>query len=367
MKKPKYIIYATTDGAGTHIIRSLFMELHDRGCAGPIDHSNFWGKALAAKDFPDAHHNDKSKTNLSMFKELCEFQDVKVPQKSLDDQAIFTIFDQIYSKYAVILDFSRNFTTESKIQDHWNQDRIDSIQDMIIRYIRSNGKIDVKVLVQIRNPLDHLASMHERFNTSYSMDELKNRIISNLINTKRFVQKLNKADHSEIYMKIRLDELILNYSSIRERMSSIVGESLNSDFYISKVSLNKWYSYKQVFPFLYNKEFIEAASDSGYNYPKLPKYLWFVFRLYGQIKRILNETKLAIDTLNGKVNVYNSINTKHKVSLTGSVIDRLLAKIIQRITYAHRSRYNQLLLEHNKKEANSKTTNNKSQNSRSST
>ncbi|MDC1418052.1 hypothetical protein N8264_03225 [Candidatus Thioglobus sp.] len=349
MKKPMYIIYATTDGAGTHIIRSLFMELHDSGYAGPIDHSSFWAKAVAAKSHPEAFFFDQAKPNSTVFQELCASQQSSISTDKLDDKAIFDAFDKIYSNYPINLDFSRNFTSEAKIAEHWDQSCIESVQDMVVRYIKSKGKIDIKVLTQIRNPLDHMASFFERFKDDYTLDEIKNKIISNLSNIERFRKKLNETDVSNLIVNTTLDDLVLNYPKEREKISNLIGTQINPDFYTSTISLDKWYSCPEVFPYLLDDSLINAAEHVGYKYPILPKQLWFTHRIFGMLKRFSKEFKLAIDTARGKVNVFNSINTKHKIIITGTSFDRVLAGFMHLITRHHRSQYNKLLLKHNKK------------------
>ena len=344
MKKPTYIIYASTDGAGTHIIRSLFMELHNSGHAGPIDHSGFWAKAVVAKEHPEAYFLDQAKPNATVFHELCVDQESSISTDKLDDKAIFDAFDKIYSNYPIILDFSRNFNSEHKIE-HWDQSCIESAQDMVVRYIKSKGKIDIKVLTQIRNPLDHMASLFERFQDHF---ENRNRIISNLSNIERFQKKLNEIDESNLIVNTRLDDLILNYPTEREKISNLIGAQINPDFYISTISLDKWYSCSKVFPYLFDDALINAAEHVGYKYTILPKPLWFTYRIFGMLKRSSKELKLAIDTASGKVNEFNSVNTKHKTVITGTSFDRVLNVFLRLITRRHRSQYDKLLLKHNK-------------------
>lgn len=348
MEKSKFVILSSTDGAGTHIIRSIFMELHKSGHAGPIDHSAFWAKATAAKEYPEAFFFDQEKTNLTVFQELCEDQESSVFTEKLDDKVIFDAFDKIYSKYPINLDFSRNFNSVNEIVENWNQSCIESAQNIVVRYIKSKGKIDIKVLTLIRNPLDHMASLFERNQDQF---EIKKRVISNINNIERFQKKLNETDESNCIVNLRLEDLVLNYPKERERISNLIGFQINPDFYTSTISLDKWYSCQKVFQYLLDDSLINASERIGYEYNILPKPLWFTYRIFGMLKRLFEELKLTIDTASGKVNEYNSVNTKHKVVISGTSLDRVLNRVITLITRRHRTQYNKLLFKHNKKKS----------------
>jgi len=325
------------------------MDLHDRGYAGPIDHSSFWAKAFAAKEHPEAYFFNQAKPNSTVFQELCVNHQSSISSDRLDDKAIFDAFEKIYLNYPINLDFSRNFTSEAKIAEHWDQSCIESVQDMVVRYIKSKGKIDIKVLTQIRNPLDHMASLYERFKLDITLDKIKNRVITNLTNIELFLKKLNETNESNLIVNIRLEELILNYPKESEKISNLIGAQINSDFYTSTISLDKWYSCPEVYPYLFDDSLINAAEHAGYKYPSLPKQLWFTHRISGMLKRFSKELKLAIDSASGKVNEFNSINTKHKIVITGTSFDRVLTGIISLMTRHQRTQYSKLLLKHNKK------------------
>ena len=49
--------------------------------------------------------------------------------------------------------------------------------------LRKNPRINIKFLAQLRNPLDHIASLYERFGKKISINEIKqvNEILNHII------------------------------------------------------------------------------------------------------------------------------------------------------------------------------------------
>jgi hypothetical protein len=346
MNPHRFILYLTTDGAGTHIVRSLFMDLHKRGESGPIDHSAFWAKAVAARDFPDSHHFDGARTNRVVYRELCRSNGWTLPADTLDDDAIFDAFDHLYSRYPLILDFSKHYTTVYGSKSDWNRDCVDRLQSTIIGYIQSGRKVDIRMIAQMRNPLDHVVSLYERFGNEYTLEHFKRNVIENIRNTGAFIEKLNSKTMEDQYVRFTLDELILDFEKVADRIDDLIGRRIARDFYLSRISLNKWFSCEEIYPYLSDDELMDIARAHGYTYRHLPGRLRFLYRIYGRTVRTLHELKLMADTELGRVNPLNSINSKHRVVVKSRLLSRLIK--VFRGTGKHRDRYNKSLLEHNK-------------------
>ena len=100
--------------------------------------------------------------------------------------------------------------------------------------------------------------------------------------------------------------------------------------------------------FLNDEELLNAASIYGYKYTNLPKFLWFMRYLYGIFLRNYYETKLLFDTIFGRVNELNSINTKHKnISMLPRMIRGLLKIVIGDPLKKHKEKYEKKIKLHN--------------------
>ena len=135
----KYVLYLTTDGAGTHIMRSVFMELHSKGISSSTIHDDFWKKAYLAISFPnDFVDQEKKVTHLTIFINFAQENGVINFPDTLKKETIFTIFEEIYLKIPekILFDFSKSFTTEYYERDKlWTFDNVNGCQDLLLDYL----------------------------------------------------------------------------------------------------------------------------------------------------------------------------------------------------------------------------------------
>ena len=345
LDKPNYIFYFSTDGAGTHIIRSQIIGLAEKNIKVKVVHRSFWGLATSAV------LNPEEKNNLGAFKEFCKSNNINESKFSLDslnNEKIFTIFENIFYNTNVTLDFTKDFTTEN-IENSWSQTDIENVQNLILEYAkRKNNKINIKFISQVRNPLDHISSLYERFNKQNSMFEFRNNVLSNLKNIEIFKKKIIKNNLQQIYLGIKLDDFIFEKNQTISKLSKLLDVKFNTNFYITKLSINKWYNSIAVYHFLNDEELLNAASIYGYKYTNLPKFLWFIRYLYGIFLRNYYETKLLFDTMLGRVNELNSINTKHKnISMLPRMVRGFLKIITGDPLKKHKEKYEKKIKLHN--------------------
>ena len=345
LDKPNYIFYFSTDGAGTHIIRSQIIGLAEKNIKVKVVHRSFWSLATSAV------LNPEEKNNLDVFKEFCKSNNINESKFSLDslnNEKIFTIFENIFYNTNVTLDFTKDFTTEN-IENSWSQTDIENVQNLILEYAkRKNNKINIKFISQVRNPLDHISSLYERFNKQNSMFEFRNNVLSNLKNIEIFKKKIIKNNLQQIYLGIKLDDFIFEKNQTISKLSKLLDAKFDTNFYITKLSINKWYNSIAVYHFLNDEELLNAASIYGYKYTNLPKFLWFIRCLYGIFLRNYYETKLLFDTMLGRVNELNSINTKHKnISMLPRMVRGFLKIITGDPLKKHKEKYEKKIKLHN--------------------
>ena len=343
--KPNYIFYFSTDGAGTHIVRSQIIGLAEKNIKVKVLHRSFWSLATSAV------LNPEEKNNLDVFKEFCKSNNINESKFSLDslnNEKIFTIFENIFYNTNVTLDFTKDFTTEN-IENSWSQTDIENVQNLILEYAkRKNNKINIKFISQVRNPLDHISSLYERFNKQNSMFEFRNNVLSNLKNIEIFKKKIIKNNLQQIYLGIKLDDFVFEKNQTISKLSKLLDVKFNTNFYITKLSINKWYNSIDVYHFLNDEELLNAASIYGYKYTNLPKFLWFIRYLYGIFVRNYYETKLLFDTMLGRVNELNSINTKHKnISMLPRMVRGFLKIITGDPLKKHKEKYEKKIKLHN--------------------
>ena len=321
----KYIIFLSTDGAGTHILRSIFMDLAKFGLAEPIDHNEFLPKASACLHDPDGHLFDEHSSNKEVFKNLCQSMELPLPTKELDREQVYYLFEAAYSKSKLVLDFTRSRYTTVRTDRTWTQDDIDALRALVLGYIdRPNRTIELLFFQQTRNPLDHLASLHERFSHMGDIDTWKAVITSYLENLDIYKEELTKRRYQK-YMAVRLDDIVANFKSFYSEFCNWSGISADLDYYTSKLSLNKWLSCPYVYGSLDDTNFIGLARKYGYEFRILPPRLRWINQIEGVIMRNCLELKVIFDTASGKVNENNPINTKHQLKgYFPRIVNRLL-------------------------------------------
>jgi len=338
------------------------MDLHKRGKSNPINHDSFWPKAFMAMREPNNDTLEAKKTNKEVFNELCKENGITEMPSVINEETIYNLFERIYDNHKITLDFRKWYTSPNIYRVYrkngwqmWDQLRIDGLRSLIINYAKANRKIDIRFIVQVRNPLDHIVSRLERQVQgrkdagNLSAGEWRDIILENLTNTQGFIDKLNEAGLKNSYALFKLDDIILDYPSFAARMHSMIGEELDKNFYISKISLNKWHSSSEVLNLIDDRELMEKAALFGYRYKKLPIVSRFLYRIYSGFKRGAYELKLVFDTLLGKVNENNSIHNKHKVIL-GPLFGKTLGRTLSPFLNKHRKKYTELLSEHSKPE-----------------
>ncbi len=304
--KSNYIIYLSTDGAGTHLLRSQISKNNNADFKVKIIHECFWYISTKLLNNP----NEK---NFNKFVEFCSFEKLK-KKFSLNDvskELIFSIFEEIYINKNITFDFSKRFTVSDK-NSYWSQKEIHFTQNLLIEYmLRKNPRINIKFLAQLRNPLDHIASLYERFGKKISINEIKNQLLDNFENIKNINNECEKKKLSSKIMSIKFEDLILNRNNITKVMSNFLEINIDNNFYINKISVNKWYSSPYVYKFLKDKELIRYAKIYNYKFIQIPKILWIFIYFYGTLLRNYYELILLKDTIFNNVDKLNPINTKH--------------------------------------------------------
>ena len=317
---PKYIIFLSTDGAGTHILRGLVTGLSEKGVSVNVDHYCFWSIALCALKAPADYNFDKEKvnTNIKFFRDLCRRYGVLEIPKSLTKEDIYSIFEEINKTQGIVLDFSRDFTTTLSTQNNdyynWDQSDVNDLQSLVLDYAsRDDSIIELKFIALVRSPLDHIASLYERFSKNNSLDYFRNRVITNLKNIDEFQKKLTALTMKRSnYLFFTLEGFVSNKTEVIHNISKLINYNLDSNFYVSNISINKWYSCSKIYGFFHDKELLELASIFGYRYHLPPFFLWPFLYFWGYVKRQYYEFEKDLNTYLRNVDHRNPINAKHK-------------------------------------------------------
>lgn len=349
-KKPVYVVYLSTDGVGSNIIRSIFMHLAERNIISGIDDKAFWARSLAALKYPHETNFEEGIKNFDSFKSFCHNRGMEIDLGNITEESIYLAFDQLFSQEQLYFDFSKHFTTVFFRPYEWEKDHIAQLRTLLLGYLkRDQRKVDIKFLLQVRNPLDNIASLNERFGSFVSLDHHYQQVLSHLINVKTYKEFFEKNDSDKDFIFYRLDDLVYNFSTYMDSFSRLLHTPIElNDFYVSKLSLNKWYSDKAVFDFLDDKRLMDIAGYFGYNYFKIPRGFRSIYLVYGNIKRAFREVKLEFDFLFNRVNTFNSISTRHRhITLIGRVVSKILS-FLPNNRRKHSSRYSKMLLKHSK-------------------
>lgn len=350
----KFIIYLTTSGAGSHIIRSIMMDLHNRGAINPINHDQFWAKAAAAMIAPDANAFEEfvgqNVTHWDIFARLCREYGITLAKEEITKKMIFRIFEEIYSdnEAKLIFDFSRKYTTQEGL---WKQKYIDVLHDLILDYYRwEDRKISLKFICQVRDPLDNIASLYERFNKQMTVNVCRGAVLSNLLNLQRLLPELSEND----YVFLRFEEIIASFEKFRYEFKKKLGLEVSKSFYLSDISIRKWPSCPYIYDLLDDKVLMENARRFSYFYSKIGRLQRIFCSVQNSLQREMKELRLVRDAANGQLNQYNSILNKHarRGKLAGLYL--LFLFFTQRKKFKnyenHIVNFNRLLIEHNKKE-----------------
>lgn len=348
--RPKYIIFLSTDGAGTHILRSLFMQLAEAGLADPIDHNAFLPTASACLSDPDGKKYKSGKTNKDLFYDLCRDLNLPVTPNGFDRETVYSLFEAAYAESKLVLDFSRPKYTTVRSDINWTQTDIDALRALVLGYIdRPKQKIELIFFQQVRNPLDHFASLYERFNSKHSIKHLKSIVETYLYNLDFYRIELDQRGYQK-YMSTRLDDIVMDFNGFLNEFCKLTGVSIDLDYYTSRLSLNKWLSCPYTYKLLDDPAFMTTASKYGYIYPYLPLKLRWLFFLWGALQRNWLELKVIVDTATGKINRNNPINTKHQMKgMIPRCVNRILLILKLDCPSEHRRVFHDNLFKHNQK------------------
>ena len=139
--KSKYIIYLTTDGAGTHLLRSQIAKNNNKNLKVKVIHESFWKLSVNILNLP----NQK---NLNEFIKFCSTENIykEVSVSNINKELIFSCFEEIYLRNDITLDFSKIFTISDK-KNFWTKSDVNSVQDLLIEYLERKGsKVQVRFL-----------------------------------------------------------------------------------------------------------------------------------------------------------------------------------------------------------------------------
>jgi hypothetical protein len=189
-------------------------------------------------------------------------------------------------------------------------------------------------------------SLYERFSSHYSLNDVRDVVLSNLENTSVFLKKLTDRGLDDSYIQYTFDDLILRHPETVRRIEKLIEAPLNRASYMSRLSLGKWRSSPAAYPLLHDPEFRRVGERFGYRYPRLARPMWVWVRKMNEYKRMYQELRLAVDTAAGKVDAYNLINAKHSFVSKG-LVGRVCGKLTYTIANRHKLRLRYLLKRHN--------------------
>ncbi|MEH6632272.1 MAG: hypothetical protein V7776_15755 [Halopseudomonas aestusnigri] len=321
-RKPLYVFYAATDGAGTHIIRGLFLRLKNEGLKIFTNHSMFL-ELTARYLYPSDGSSDKKAQTISEMNNILAGMGLDVLPENPTQLDLFTSMDAQISESDVTLDFSRVLclTTETR-----SYDDIANIRKFILAYCKwENRAVDIRFIVQQRDPLDHIASLHERFGTKFFWAEIKDVVLNSHHLLKLLRADLNENGLKELYINLTLSDIIDDFHTSLDSMENLLQLPFYRDMYITRVSLNKWPVSVFALKLLGDHQIREMAKDLGIDYPQPGSFGLKFFTWKSRALRQYYELKIIIDTLLGSIEDTNPINTKHERRL--SVIHKVLLKM----------------------------------------
>ena len=162
MPRKRVIIVLNTGGTGTHLIQSIFFRHPE---IVPVKLPNFWGAAALYLTKPEAtnHWGDRDeslreKNNREYFLSIVD----RYGRGAAGDARglITDTWDAFVESHSGVV-FDKSMTYMSHHND-WGGEEIAATHDLLIDYYKHCKSHDVKFLILVREPLDHIASLFER-------------------------------------------------------------------------------------------------------------------------------------------------------------------------------------------------------------
>jgi len=306
-ERPRYVFFAAYDGAGTHIVRGLFSALKVQGLNSSVGPSGFWSIAFDAFRKRGAEQAEPLR-QLNKMLEKFDVAPIEVP----DRQTIHDRFEDLFSRWEIVLDFSRDIVHKGV---GWTDQDITDFRAFILDYAcRTDAKIKVLFLVQVRNPLDQIASLCERNANEPHGDEkdFVAAVKGSLQEILRLENEFQEALPDGRVLSTTLDDIVRNHENFTEELEKFTLAPIPRGTYMSTLSLDKWPTSETGRRHLGDDEIRRLAKEFGYHYPRPRSLKFLVMRVEAECRRQINEAKLLIDTSRGELENWNPINAKHE-------------------------------------------------------
>jgi len=322
-RRPRYVFYAATDGVGTHIVRGLFVRLANEGLKVSTESLALWQLGARYIFESDSLGGKKAACVAAINDALAKIglEPVSANPSSAD---LFKRIETEARKSDVTLDFSRMLCRTDKSRSYKD---IANIRKFILSYIAWKDRtIDVRFIIQQRDPLDHIASLHERFSADSTGEEIRQLVLESHDLLKELRADLDSSGCCDFYLDMTLSEIVYNYQSCVNRLEIMLAFPFYRGMYITPVSLNKWPTSPYAVSLINDPQIAAMARDLGIEYPK-PGTLGLRFFVWkAQFLRHYYELKIIVDTRLGRVEDTNPINAKHERKL--SMLHKVLLRVM---------------------------------------
>jgi hypothetical protein len=302
MARQKVIILLNSGGTGTHLVQSLFFK---HGEIVSAELANYWGAAalyLTKPDevhhWPDRDENFKNKNNRDYFLDICDRYGGNAAERSTGaGELIRNTWDRLVAGHSGIV-FDKSMTYMAYHND-WGRDEIAATHKLLIEYYRDPRDHDVRFIILVREPLDHIASLFERRvfsmvqNTSIpgfeAMDyprKLRELVIQYHRNIDSFVSSLRDDD----YLLVKYEDICLGPNRTVRAMFDYLGlpPPRGIDDFTHEYSVSKWLDTGEARQFAGDAEIKKIQRKYDYRVP--PPSL--IGRLAASLRRRVNDLRL---------------------------------------------------------------------------
>ncbi|PHS78657.1 MAG: hypothetical protein COB59_05800 [Rhodospirillaceae bacterium] len=312
-------------------MRGLFMGLENEGLKVSIQHRSLW--LTGARYLYRGDETDSHKT-IQLVAEMNE----ALSELGLDSLSETPTADDLFERieaqvrdHDVSMDFSRLLC---QTFDEKSAEDIALIRKFMLSYQAwGNRSVDFRFILQQRDPLDHLASLHERFNVHYtdagtkvfSGDQIKSIVLESHGLLKALRADLDEHGLQDLYIDVTLSDIVNDFQGFIDRMDHLLSVPFYRGMYVTPISVNKWPASAFAVDLLGNPQVREMAQDLGIKYPQPGSFSLTLFSVKSKLRRQYYEYKIIVDTWLNRVEGTNPINAKHdrKLSIVGKIFLRL--------------------------------------------
>lgn len=298
----KVIILLNSGGTGTHLVESIFFKHPE---IVPVKLANYWGAAALylikpghIHLWPDRDENYREKNNRDYFLHIRDRYCSRAFESDGEREVIRETWDAFVANHSGIV-FDKSMTYMAYHND-WGRDEIAATHKLLIDYSRNRKDHEVRFIVLVREPLDHIASLFERRilsnvkNTSIpgleEMDyphRLKELVVQYHRNIESFVGLLRDDD----YLVVKYEDICLHPDRTVRTMFDYLGLSAPTNLgdFVHKYSVNKWLDTDEARQFLGDPEITNIQRRYGYRVP----FANLVARVSASLRRRLNDLRLV--------------------------------------------------------------------------